>query len=158
VSGLKGSKHDFSQSGRQPADLCLSCHSPHIAGFSAPLLDHRPVTTQPVPQFQSFDVELDSASLLCLSCHDGVIASDVFSSSHALSLASQFGTSQFGSVRLSGHPIGVRLPSANSKYRPAAAIQADGRIKLPDGRVQCVSCHDPHNTGEFKHMLVTSNS
>lgn len=158
VSGLIGSKHDFSQSGHQPADLCLSCHSPHIAELSAPLLDRRPATTQPFRPYEALDVELDSASLLCLSCHDGVIASDVYSGGHAASLAHQLGSSQFGARTLSSHPIGVKYPLAEPKYRAISLVKSDGRIVLPEGRVQCISCHDPHNTARNRGMLVKSNA
>ena len=37
------------------------------------------------------------------------------------------------------------------------AKQADGAVKLPDGRIQCISCHDPHNTGRHAGMLVKSD-
>jgi predicted CXXCH cytochrome family protein len=36
-------------------------------------------------------------------------------------------------------------------------VTADGRIKLPDGRIQCTTCHDPHNTQRHAGMLVISN-
>jgi len=107
--------------------------------------------------FADYAFELDGASLLCLSCHDGVVASDVFTSSHATQLASQSGNSRLGYDGLQGHPVGVTYPVGNPKYHPAAAVTADGRIKLPDGRVQCTSCHDPHNRGGHKGLLVKSD-
>ena len=156
--GLVGSKHDFSQSGSQPADLCLSCHSPHIAGLSAPLLDRRPATTQPIQPYKSVGLELNSASLLCLSCHNGIIAKDVFTNAHASRLVQQFGVSQLGSRNPSGHPIGVKFPISEPTFHTISQVRSDGRIKLPDGRVQCISCHDPHNTERHPSMLVKSNS
>jgi predicted CXXCH cytochrome family protein len=59
---------------------------------------------------------------------------------------------------LTGHPIGIAYPIADPRYHPVASLSApDSRIPLPDGRVQCISCHDPHNTGRHPAMLVRSN-
>jgi predicted CXXCH cytochrome family protein len=93
-----------------------------------------------------------------LSCHDGVTAPDVYSSSHSTTWIGQLGSSQLGSGPLSSHPIGNQYPLANSKYHGIAGVQADGRVKLPGGRVQCTSCHDPHNTERHPSMLVKSNN
>jgi predicted CXXCH cytochrome family protein len=30
-------------------------------------------------------------------------------------------------------------------------------VRLPDGRVECVSCHDPHNQSGTQAMLAVSN-
>ena len=155
--GLVGSKHDFTRDGSQPHDLCLTCHTPHLSRTKAPLLDRRPAALERLRSYQAYAAELDSTTLLCLSCHDGLIASDVFSSSHATSLATQLASSQIGTRRFSSHPIGVVLPVNDPTYRSAETVTADGTIKLPGGRVQCISGHDPHNTRRHPAMLVQSN-
>jgi predicted CXXCH cytochrome family protein len=158
AGGLVGSKHDFSLDGESPRDLCLSCHTPHITAAKAPLLDRSPRAARVVSLRQAYNEELDSATLLCLSCHDGVTATDVYSSSHATQWIGQLGSSQLGAGPLSSHPIGNQYPLADAKYHGVASVQADGRIKLPRGRLQCISCHDPHNTERHPAMLVKSNN
>lgn len=157
AGGLIGSKHDFSQGGGGVRDLCLSCHTPHITAARAPLLESASRTPRPVILRQRNGEELDGSTLLCLSCHDGVTAKDVYTSAHSTSWAGQMGSQQVGSLPLSSHPIGVRYPLGELTYQPSSSVTADGRIKLPDGRLQCISCHDPHNTGRHPAMLVKSN-
>jgi predicted CXXCH cytochrome family protein len=156
-AGFAGGPHDFSAAGSQPHVLCVSCHVPSAPPTSQPALDEPADETQPLRPYQAIGVELNSASLMCVSCHDGVIASDVYTSAHATTFASQLGVSLAGPGRLGGHPIGVRYPTADPEYHPLAAVRADRRIKLPEGRIQCTTCHDPHNTEGHPHMLVTSN-
>ncbi len=156
-AGLVGSMHDFTQQGDKSLDLCTPCHTPHLPLPRGARPDGGPDRGRLVT-YQSDGVALDSASLVCLSCHDGVIASDVYTASHATQFASQFGTSRLGGGLLAGHPIGVKYPASSETYRPAGAVTAGGRVKLPDGRVQCISCHDPHNTGRHPGMLVQSNA
>ncbi len=157
AGGLIGSKHDFSRDRHNPRDLCLTCHTPHITTARAPLLDRAPRPAQAASLRQAFGDELNSSSILCLSCHDGVTAPDVYTSSHSLMWTGQLGSQQVGSRPLTSHPIGAKYPLVDSKYRTAAEVEADGRVRLPSGRVQCISCHDPHNTERHPSMLVRSN-
>lgn len=156
VSGLVGSKHDFSQEGKSGRDLCLPCHTPHLVGAPPPRLDRRVATTQPLRPFQSIDVELTGWSLLCLGCHDGVTAPDVYSSPHAVTVAGQLGNSRLGTRGLRSHPVGVRYPRPGEDYNPAAAVEAAGLL-LPDGRIQCTTCHNAHNTQRHPGMTRISN-
>ncbi len=157
--GIVGSKHDFSDAGRLPRDLCLPCHTPHISASEAPLLVASAAGRGSTRSYQTRVGELDAASLICLSCHDGTVASDVYAGPHALSWADAASAARpQGGSRLSSHPIGVMQPKNASGYHPPAAVTHDGRIKLPDGRIQCTSCHDPHNRERHAGMLVMSNA
>lgn len=155
--GLVGSSHDFTMGGGEPLDLCTPCHTPHISAGKAPLLDKRPQALRGVRPYQSRGVELDDSSILCLSCHDGVVARDVYSYAHAVRGPAKVGGSWIGTGSLTSHPVGVEYPVIESTYNPAAAVTAGGRIKLPGGRVQCISCHDPHNSHRIGGMLVDRN-
>jgi predicted CXXCH cytochrome family protein len=155
--GIIGSKHDFTDSGRVARDLCLPCHTPHVTSREAPLI----TATQPAPVSGlalGAEVQLSAASLLCLSCHDGVVASDVYAGPHAMTWSDRAGGGvRAGTSRLTSHPIGTLYPVARPDYASPGAVSSDGRIKLPDGRIQCTSCHDPHNTERHHGMLVISN-
>lgn len=158
AAGLIGSKHDFTQSLEHPRDLCTPCHVPHIAADKAPLLDKRPEAMERLRPYEAVGIELDSTSLLCLSCHDGVIASDVYTASHATQWVRALGSTRLGIAGATGHPIGVKYPVSAPTYHSLPAVTSGERIKLPDGHVQCISCHDPHNTGRHPGMLVQSNA
>jgi predicted CXXCH cytochrome family protein len=102
-------------------------------------------------------VELTGWSLLCLGCHDGVTATDVYASAHAVTLTGQLANSRLGSTGLRGHPVGIRYPVAQEGYHTRAAVEARG-LSLPQGRIQCTTCHDAHNTHHHSGMLRISNS
>lgn len=154
TAGLIGSKHDFTDRGRLPRDLCLPCHTPHLSPIPAQPTS-RPA---PAPPVLLGDVALSESSLICLSCHDGVAAPGVLVGAHALTW-SETDTAGPGPGRASlvSHPVGVRYPSGNPKYHSRSAVESSGRIHLPGGRIQCVSCHDPHNSERHRAMLVESN-
>ena len=154
LSGLTGSKHDFSEDGR---DLCATCHTPHLTAAPEPRLDRRVRIAQPLRPYHGIATELDGWSLLCLGCHDGTSAPDVYTSAHATTLASQFGNSRLGTTGLRSHPVGVKYPAPSVEgYHPLAAVEAAG-LELPDGFIQCTTCHDAHNTHRHPGMLQSSN-
>lgn len=155
--GLIGSAHDFRQADGAALDLCTPCHTPHVSLGKAPLLDRRPQVYQAARSYQARGVELDASSLLCLSCHDGITARDVYSYGHSVRGPGKIGGSWIGTGSLTSHPIGARYPLTEPTYHDAASVTASGRIKLPDGRVQCISCHDPHNSHRVEGMLVDRN-
>lgn len=156
VSGLIGSKHDFTQEGQVGRNLCLPCHVPHLMAAPPPLYDRRTTTTQPLRPYQALNIELSNWSLLCLGCHDGVTAPDVYSRAHATYAGGQLANSRLGTTGLRSHPIGVQYPTLDDKYQPPAAVEAAG-LKLPNGRIQCTTCHDAHNTNRHDHMLMISD-
>jgi predicted CXXCH cytochrome family protein len=81
---------------------------------------------------------LDSESRRCLGCHDGISAADSVNSSRV------GGGGHYG-LATGDHPVGIpyRRPGTargNTPLRPQQLLPAS--IRLPDGRVSCVSCHN----------------
>jgi predicted CXXCH cytochrome family protein len=55
------------------------------------------------------------------------------------------------------HPVGVEYPQFGKGYRPMTSVLSSGVVTLPNGKVECTSCHDPHNEAEVDKMLVMSD-
>lgn len=140
---------------------CVACHRVHApAGVRA----QWDLPGEEIPRFRfyHFRVEsLDDSSKLCLTCHDGAIAPAVPMPQHA-QIVSQIGLSVSTTGNgfrfpMGNHPVGVRYDPANPRLVREPGQRADVEIPLPEGRVQCVSCHDPHGTSGHKDLLWISN-
>lgn len=96
-------------------------------------------------------------SLLCLSCHDGSVASPV---SGFISPA-EVG-SPFSEGLQNDHPVNMAYdPSADTGLAPVASVVAAGvPLFYQDGipTVQCSSCHDPHNKSRSPKLLRVANN
>ncbi len=84
---------------------------------------------------------IDGQSRRCLQCHDGITASEstnpTASSSH-----------QFGDLGRN-HPVGIpydnpTLGRKRTQLRPEHSLPPE--VRLPDGKVSCVSCHDLYSS------------
>lgn len=161
-AGIEGSKHDFSHANWSKDNACAACHSPHRESppKAAPLWD------QDADLNRTFGTSIrqlaGQGTLVCLRCHDGTIARDTISaatydadrdSSRGIHRSSLFRTGHGNG----DHPVGIRYPSIDKGFHPANKVIAGGAVMLPNGKVECISCHDPHNTSGEKFMLVTSN-
>lgn len=158
----------------QSKETCIFCHSPHnIPGGMTqfiPFWNHE--TTQ--QQFISYastgiqgavDTQPAGPSLVCLSCHDGTVAMGAL---HEMpmnggqedysqakggvnpSTGKMEGAGRIGQNLSSGHPISITYRDDLSKdLRPPSDLQ--GVRLYPSNtrgaKVQCGSCHDPHNFG-----------
>lgn len=96
-------------------------------------------------------------SMVCLSCHDGTVATSTIDSAHAILAGLREGFALGPDYALHDHPIGIEYPRADREYRPKSFVLATGVVRLPGGRVECDSCHDPHNKYGIDGMLVMSN-
>ena len=151
--------HDFSKLTGREDDSCSACHLPHVqigeedlsnlgAGELFKIARQRPAlaTGRYTP---------GPTSMICLTCHNGSVAVSTVGTAHAMRSAS--GGAWSPSFATRDHPIGVLYPDRKKGFRPKAGVEAIGKIKLPDGRVECISCHDQHEEEELPHLLVMSN-
>ena len=134
----------------------------------------------------STQTQPDGSSKLCLSCHDGTIAlsgfqagGGAYSSTTGYTMATFNGGSGVGYANLgtdlsTTHPISFVYDAtlaSNDRhlYNPATtmsgihgnSIATDMLETAPDGtanKMQCISCHDPHNAAGANHLLIKSNA
>lgn len=98
-------------------------------------------------------MEVDTFSVDCLSCHDGINAKgkDIRFKNN-----SNRRTTDMSSVRGS-HPIGMHYGSyayADRSFKPLHSLKKG--MELIDGKVGCLTCHNPFN--KKKYHLVTENN
>ncbi|GIK17578.1 MAG: hypothetical protein BroJett003_25420 [Planctomycetota bacterium] len=98
-----------------------------------------------------------ATSLICLGCHDGTVASSTIGTAHAMLAGVREGFEVPDGFVWRDHPIGVPYPQRERGYAPRSRVESDGRIRLPEGRVECVSCHDPHHAAGEPYLLAMSN-
>ena len=165
--GIKGSKHDFSDRPWSNGEACGACHTPHRsqAPKAAPLWNPDADLTR---RFGAVAASASAADKLvfpgngtrmCLRCHDGTLAAPTFTDVKRDRFVNKRHPGIFRPAHdATDHPVGVVYPSFDRKYRPLTSVVAKGTVTLPDGRVECISCHDPHNAAGEANMLVTSNA
>jgi predicted CXXCH cytochrome family protein len=158
---MTGGAHDF-RADKSQGDLCGACHTPSAPGAERAMGWSRPLRggyqvydTLVNPDFKGGLVDLadgGQASLLCLSCHDGTVASG------ALADASVRGASALGADLRNDHPVGFSYSlSQMAKPRELLAVPASS-LKLfgASRRVECPTCHDVH-AGVGRPLLRISN-
>lgn len=138
----------------------------------APLWNHS-VTTATFTMYgangtlQAFeDPQPTGASLLCLSCHDGTVAVDDYDGGlGAAGPITELDTFYLGTDLRGKHPISIIYDSITDLdlHTPSNPVTIGGyndgfgttlptktgtisSLMLFDGRVQCNTCHDVHNT------------
>lgn len=155
--------------------ICIFCHTPHNAKPQT-VLWNRNDTTQTFGHYSSttlaihtddtartssdYKAEPNGSSRLCLSCHDGVTALGAVLNGDAIEVNTSVNTVMAGAnvfdrakITNSHHPVSfvynasVRdrlnvLEGANTYKLPSNA-----KVRLDrDKRMQCITCHDPHQT------------
>ena len=168
-AGLSGSSHDFSKKNWSGGEICLPCHNAHGQGSvenAAPLWNRATGTTSyRIYSSSTFNADIaqpGGVSKLCLSCHDGISAIDSFGGVNGSVLIS--GDARLGNDPGDHHPVSFVYDSALAQkdgdlHDPTTAPSGLGGTiaekLLVNGRVECTSCHDVHNSNEFLRFINT---
>lgn len=155
-------------------EVCLFCHTPHNSpgdvNQAIPVWNHETTATQFVmysnPELKgAIDAQPLGPSLACLSCHDGTLAVGALHEVPAGGGQDDYAQAQGGVNRSTGMIQGANLVGRDlSSVHPISITYRDDLSKTlrPPGelvgvklypanargsRVQCASCHDPHNFG-----------
>ncbi len=149
--------HDLS-SGSSPlhgpnANACIYCHAPHNA-LSSPGLWNQTLSTSEYVLFPdstsapSAPTKVGTASMRCLSCHDGSVGVG-----HTVAIGSlqMTGTlrSNLGTKLAGSHPFSMQ-PQLKDHASLAAGLVAshstkDKAVILVENNIECPTCHDVHN-------------
>jgi predicted CXXCH cytochrome family protein len=142
-------------------DECGVCHTPEneFRPATPPLWDSRADLTKRFGKSAISAAGPGMGTRSCLNCHDGTIATDATGAVRGGRFAHTNQLTGFttGHGR-SDHPVGIAYPAFDEDYHPPTMVVAGWKVTLPDGKVECASCHDPHNNSGEKHMLVMNNA
>jgi predicted CXXCH cytochrome family protein len=168
------SVHNLSVSGTgevravSESEICIFCHTPHNSLPASPLWNkddpgytytlYHSSTVQAVPG------QPDGSSILCLSCHDGTTAlgnvlsrmSDIEFTGGITNLPP--GSSNMSTDLADDHPISfdytTGLAAGDGQLKDPTGIVPP--VSLENGRMQCISCHDPHRNLTNDFLLITT--
>jgi mono/diheme cytochrome c family protein len=135
--------------------ICIFCHTPHGAVANAPLWG-RPDPTgsfgiraglgiSEIVNTTLYSTDADypnGSSKLCLSCHDGVTAMGILANGEMIDMSG--GNALEIDLTIS-HPISFVYNSDVKNYLGASyTLPTDSSYLDGSLRVQCTSCHQPH--------------
>lgn len=138
---------------------CTFCHAPHSGlGGATPLWNqtlstqtYTPYTSSTYQQQGNTHPPLGQSTSLCLSCHDGTVAIGQTAAYGRIQVTGSMNNMDvLGTNLASSHPFSLILPMNDAPDLVATLVPkqltADptGAIKLINGNVECISCHNPH--------------
>ena len=173
AAGIRGTKHNLSASGpgeiRAASErrICVFCHTTHAAAPRGPLWNrrdsgraYRRYWSPTLDAYKPEDApEVEGASRLCLSCHDGTVAIGDIRSGGPIRMRPNVERVPkkpgLSSRDLSGsHPVSFQVTedlisrnnAKDTPLKPLAEMRSDPSVKLDrSNHMQCTTCHDPHN-------------
>ncbi len=159
-AAISGTAHDFSGRGwTADNQICVVCHVPHnpVTNLNPlVLLWNHDATTATFQPYQSNWMsqtpgQPGPASIRCLSCHDGTVATDSFSGRIGTSFLT-FGNPGFIDTDLrDDHPVGMewthrdftRLACSNC-HNMHSNPSFVSPLVFYDKFIECGTCHEPH--------------
>ncbi|MDI6872600.1 MAG: cytochrome c3 family protein [Bacillota bacterium] len=174
AASIAGSPHDLAGSGDYN-EICPYCHTPRSPkqarggswGKPAQLEGYLVYSGYSGEEAEPAGDESSRSSRICLSCHDGSVARDVTVKTPEYpdvrksllepkaSLATLRASST--SSTYTGHPVQVVYPHTDDLVPPPPDGTFPNGVQLIDGKVECMSCHNPHDPTN-RPFLVTDNS
>lgn len=176
-AGVWTTRHNLSTSGPGPIKaitetrVCVFCHIPHNASPAVPLWGHvmngGVYTVYTSSTVQGALGQPNGASKQCLACHDGAVAvgavipSRAYPTGAVIALSGTSGGYMPAGARNLGanlsddHPVSL-LPATGASADPEIVVDLpqDAPVQYDsDGRVQCTSCHDPHDDTNGKFLV-----
>ena len=168
------SVHNLSASGpgsiraTTESEICIFCHTPHNTSPVSPLWNRDDpglsYTLYNSSTIQAAPGQPDGSSILCLSCHDGTIAlGNVLSRTSDIDFSGGVTVMPSGNTNLSkdlmdDHPVSFiynsALASADGQLRDPSSILPP--VRLEEQKMQCASCHDPHNNFNTNFLHVSN--
>ncbi len=166
-----GTSHDLSSGGpaAQASDdqdrVCVFCHTPHNGSANELWNRTNPAATGDF-------AGLANASLRCLSCHDGATAVNNLTDGTGADFTTAMGTNtvigndgtgnpvlvgdgNIGTDLSNDHPVGIDYPAdGDPGFHNNETVNL---AQLPGNKVECSSCHDPHDV-TFGAFMIASNS
>ncbi len=164
--------------------FCHTPHGSNTADVKGPIWNRNLTDTSVFTMYNGMSGVPNNSTLVCLSCHDGVSGLGDVSAvdptdTHIIingpgaghskenvspnCYACHFSGEMFpediwriGPNLTNDHPVSVSFADAKTKSPTGFLESPINGLKLVDGKVECVSCHDPHlpDNGRF---LRTSN-
>jgi hypothetical protein len=154
-------------------EICIVCHAPHNnQNAQGDLLWNHDPTTQTFipyasPTLNGASTGPGETSLLCMGCHDGIVALDAYGG-RTPQEGPLTGGLAFGADLSNDHPVGIDYdpaldPELNATTTPVTFGDAStGTVAdmLQAAKVECASCHDVHatlsggSTGNGRLLLV----
>jgi len=151
-------------------EICIFCHTPHNSSPRIPLWN-RPdpnsgftYTLYQSSTAQALPEQPDGSTILCLSCHDGTIAlGHVLSRENPIEFGAGLTTMPFGNSNLTtdlsdDHPVSFLYNSslAATDGELVDPVVLTGPVKLTGEKLQCTSCHNPHDNTNQDFLVVTN--
>ena len=149
--------HDMS-SGASPmhgtnANACIYCHAPHNGLSIAPLWNQTLSTNEYIlhpdsTSTPSSPTKVGTASLQCLSCHDGTVGVGRTVAIGTLQMAGALRTN-LGTQLEGSHPFSMQPQIKDDATLVATLVASrttrDSAVLLADKNIECTTCHDVHN-------------
>lgn len=173
LAGVEGTLHDV-RATTGSDEICIHCHTPHNSSIAVPLWNHTLSSATNYTYYDSDTMDVTVAEQdasagitgLCMSCHDGTVGIGSLlndlqdtDSNPTNTTATITGVGLLGVNLTNDHPVGFTYTDATDTDGELVGSPSGNGVQLFNGRVECASCHDPHNsTAGEQPFLVAANT